>query len=232
MPPLRVRTRLQRSSGSDANSSSGRGVSTIQSSLSSSSSSWPGPQPAWPAKTRVRCVTAADSAMSARADRSRRRRDQQPRGARVGEGGEHDDGVRLHRPADVDRLTRADQLLQLRRAVADRRLRRPVEHEAHRALVCVLGDEHDRAREVRILERRRCQQQLPLERVHAPILAYRGGLSRFEPTARPARARRAGRSPRSRRHALRTAAPQRIATAAMTQSVSLRIVSPPLRQMR
>jgi hypothetical protein len=80
-------------------------------------------------------------------------RDDDPRrGLRIGELGEQHDRLRLHRPADVHGLSTGD-LGQRRNDGFDRGVGWAVEHDAHRALVVVLGDEDDCAREVRVRER-------------------------------------------------------------------------------
>ena len=86
---------------------------------------------------------------------------------------QHDDRGRLHRAADVDAGAGVDEVFQRRHRIHDLGLGRPVEHEPHRALVGVLGDEHDRAPEVRVEERRRGDQELAAERlvlVHPGII--------------------------------------------------------------
>ena len=62
--------------------------------------------------------------------------------------GEHDHAVGRDRAADVDALLGLGQPVEVGHRVADRRRRRPVEHEAHRALLGVLDDQHDGAAEV------------------------------------------------------------------------------------
>src|SRR3954470_16823445 len=65
-PPLRASTFAQRVSGSSEKTSAGSAGSTIQSSRPSSSSSCPGPQPAYPAKTRMLPAPSMTSASSPR----------------------------------------------------------------------------------------------------------------------------------------------------------------------
>ena len=89
---------------------------------------------------------------------------------RVDELAEHEHGVRLHGAAEPDLLAVVDEILELRHELGDRRRRRPVQHEPGRALLVVLGDEHDGAAEVRVVQARRRDEQLSFERVHG----YRG----------------------------------------------------------
>ena len=80
--------------------------------------------------------------------------------------GQRHERLRLHRPADEDRVVRAREA---RRAPAPRRrghVRRPAEHEPHRAVLVVMGDQDDRLAEVRVDERGRRDEQLSLKRVH------------------------------------------------------------------
>ena len=65
------------------------------------------------------------------------------------------------RAADVDRVLLAGEWRELRQRVADGGVGRPVEDEPHRALLAVLRDEHHGPVEVRIVEDRRRDQQLP-----------------------------------------------------------------------
>ena len=145
----------------------------------------------------------------------RRRRRASPRRPGSSNSARHEHGRLLHRPADVARAPRP------RRAAArsghglgDRGLGRPVEARGPAALsVVVLGDEHDRSPEVRVEERRRGEQQLSLQRVHAASLTgwqrrpTRTAAPRARSAARPAapgRSRRrllARRSRRARRRA-------------------------------
>ena len=67
---------------------------------------------------------------------------------------EHEHGVRLHRAAEPDLLLVLDERLELGHELGDGGGGGPVEHEPGRAFVCVLGDEHDRAAEVRVEQRR------------------------------------------------------------------------------
>ena len=97
----------------------------------------------------------------------------------VGELAEDDERLGLHRAADEDRLLDRD-LRELGKHVGDLGVGGAVEHDAHRALLPVLGDQHDRAGEVRVAERRRGDQQLSAQRVHA------GEASEGEPTPRRA----------------------------------------------
>jgi hypothetical protein len=79
---------------------------------------------------------------------------EQPGGGRIEELGEEYDRARLHRAADVHRLLLGDGLLELRHRLADRHLRRAVQHDAHRALLAVHADEDHRAPEVGVHQRR------------------------------------------------------------------------------
>ena len=81
------------------------------------------------------------------------------------------EAARLDRSAREDRLVVVDEVLERRHRLGDRGRRRPVQHDPHRSLVVVLDDEDDRAREVRIEQRRRRDQELAAERflwIHAP----------------------------------------------------------------
>src|SRR5207248_3987569 len=79
---------------------------------------------------------------------------------------QHDDGLGLHGPAYVDELVGAREVGKVRHRVGDADRRRPREDEAHRALVVVVGHQYDGAPEVRVVQERRGDQQLALERVH------------------------------------------------------------------
>ena len=61
-------------------------------------------------------------------------------------------------------LVRRDGLLELRHGLCDGHRRRSVQHDAHRPLVCVHADEDHGAAEVRVLQCRRCEQELTGER--------------------------------------------------------------------
>ena len=77
---------------------------------------------------------------------------------------------RLHRPAREDRLVVAHELLERWHRLGDRCRRRPVQDDAHGALVVVLDDEDDGAREARVEQRRRGDQEPAAERfprIHA-----------------------------------------------------------------
>ena len=87
-----------------------------------------------------------------------------PAGRGVEELGQEHDRARLHRAADVHRLVLVDRLLELRHRLADRHRRGAVEHDAHRALLAVHADQHHRAREVGVEQRRGGEQQLAGER--------------------------------------------------------------------
>jgi hypothetical protein len=82
---------------------------------------------------------------------------------------EHDHGRLGHRPADEHVRDPRDQPLEVGDRLGDRRLGRAVEHEAHRTLLRVLGDEDHRAGEVRVVHRRRGEQELSAQRVHVPL---------------------------------------------------------------
>ena len=141
--------------GSSVNASSRRAGSRIQSPRSSSESSWPGPQPAWPTNARPRRSPA-------RRPRARRRSPSTPMSsnaisaASVGSSNSAStiSAEGCTGPPMNSGSSRSTQLLELRHRLADRRLRRPVEHQPERALVGVLDDQHDRAPEVRIQQRR------------------------------------------------------------------------------
>ena len=63
-----------------------------------------------------------------------------------------------------------DEHLERRGRVLHERLARPVQDDAHRALVAVLGDQDDRAPEVGVDDDRRGDQQLAAERLHRAIV--------------------------------------------------------------
>ena len=90
--------------------------------------------------------------------------DEQARGRGVRELGEHHDRAALDGAADEDLLLALEQLPELRHRGGDGRGRGPVEDEAERAVLAVQPDQHDGAREVRVLERRRSNQQTSCER--------------------------------------------------------------------
>ena len=92
--------------------------------------------------------------------------DDQPGLPGIAELGQDDDRRRLDRAAGEDRRVRAGDVGQPRDRAADRHLRRPVEHEAHRALVVVRGDEDDGAAEVRVLEARAGDEELSAQGIH------------------------------------------------------------------
>jgi hypothetical protein len=89
-----------------------------------------------------------------------------PRSSSLVELGEHDHGRLGHRPADEHGGLVGRQPGEVGHRLGHGRLGRPVEHQAHRALLRVLGDEHDRAGEVRVAHGRRREQQLSAQRVH------------------------------------------------------------------
>ena len=102
VPPLRWSTSRQSSSGSAAKTSSGSARATIHDGSSSSASSWPG-APARVAgedaqRARIGELLGVDAGRHV-ADAADDRLD---RVVGVVELGEHDDRLRLHRPADVD----------------------------------------------------------------------------------------------------------------------------------
>src|SRR4051812_33352357 len=79
-----------------------------------------------------------------------------------------------HRAADIDGLRLAGQPRQVGHRLAHRRVGRAVEHEAHRALFGVLGDQHDRAREVGVPQDRGGEDELAAQRLgHLTIVLYR-----------------------------------------------------------
>ena len=80
------------------------------------------------------------------------------------------------RPApDVDRVFLAGERRELRQRVADGGVRRPIEDEPHRALVTVLCDEHHGPMEVRVVEDRSRDQQLPAQRLAHPTTVVDSG---------------------------------------------------------
>jgi hypothetical protein len=76
--------------------------------------------------------------------------DRQAGVGRVVELAEDEQGVGLDGTAGVDDGVLTDQLGELGRDIADEQVAAPVEDEAERALVGVLADQDDRAREVRV----------------------------------------------------------------------------------
>ena len=64
--------------------------------------------------------------------------------------GEHHERLGLHRAADEHGSSAPGSPSSAGTASTARDLRRPAEHEAHRAVLVVMGDQHDRLAEVRI----------------------------------------------------------------------------------
>ena len=153
--------------GAPVNASSRRAGSRIQSPRSSSSSSCPGPQPAWPTNARPRRTLIDGSSCAAVGQHADVvEGDQRGLGGLV-ELGQHDQRRGLDGAADVQRVVEVEELLELGHGLADGRLRRPVEHQAERAVVGVLHDQDDRAPEVGVQQSRARYQQLTSCRVHA-----------------------------------------------------------------
>ena len=159
----------------------------IHASSASSSSSWPGPQPAWPANTRARRIAPprASGSSASDADEAEVVVDQRARQLGPVELGQHDHGGLGDRSADVDRLLVAGQPGQVRHRLADGRRGGAIEHEAHRALVGVLGDQDDRADEVRVAQNRRCEDELAAQRLGHPCIVPSGAPS-WPSSRRPA----------------------------------------------
>ena len=148
----------------------------IHASSASSSSSWPGPQPAWPANTRARRIAPSRRSGSSASAPMKPRSSSTSAPASSGpvELGQHDHRGLGDRAADVDRLLVAGQPREVRHGLADGRAGGAVEHEAHRALVGVLGDQDDRADEVRVAQDRRGEDELAAQRLgHPSIVRYR-----------------------------------------------------------
>ena len=149
------------------NASSSLAGSRIQSPRSSSPSSWPGPQPAWPRNARPDRTPAVSSSDEGPVP-STPTSSNASRAASVGvfELGQDDHRRRLDRAADEQLLLGIEQRLELGDGLADAGLRRAVQDQPERALVVVLDDEHDRAPEVRVQQRRTGDQQLSSHRLH------------------------------------------------------------------
>ena len=90
---------------------------------------------------------------------------------RVDEVREDHDRLRLDRPSEVDDVVVLDELRERWHRVRDRDRRRPVQDDAHRAVVPVLADEDDRAPEVRVVEPGPGDEELTAKRVQGGILA-------------------------------------------------------------
>ena len=80
--------------------------------------------------------------------------------------GEHHERLGLDRPADEDRVVGAGESLECRDGVERRNVRRAAEDEAHRAVVVVVRDQHDRLPEVRVDEGWGGDEQLALQGLH------------------------------------------------------------------
>ena len=105
--------------------------------------------------------TAGSSSMSVSAETRPDVGDDDPGGLLgIGELGRGRRGLRLDRTADEDRLLDGD-LRELGEHLRDLGVGGAVEHDPHRALLAMLGDQHDRAGEVRIAERRRGDSSFP-----------------------------------------------------------------------
>ena len=85
---------------------------------------------------------------------------------------EHRDAVRIDGTADEHRVADVDDRRELRHRLADRRLRAAIEDQPDRALVVVRRDQHDGALEIRIHDRRRGDQEVAGQGVHALSLHY------------------------------------------------------------
>ena len=90
---------------------------------------------------------------------------------RVDEVREDDDRLGLHRPSEMDDVVVLDELRERWHRVRDGHRRRPVQDDAHRAVVPVLADEDDRAPEVRVVEPGPGDEELTAKRVQGGILA-------------------------------------------------------------
>ena len=164
-PPLRCSTVRQSSSGSVANASSGLGgnddprrLRELRLELAGAPAGVAGEEPEAPDRQFVRLGLRGHEADAAE--------DRRRRGVDVVELRQHHERLRLHRPADVDGVVRARQQLQRRHGLAGGDVGRPAEHEAHRAFLVVVRDQDDRLAEVRVVQRRRRDEQLALERLH------------------------------------------------------------------
>ncbi len=164
-PPLRCRTLRQSSSGSSAKASSVVASTTIHDASSSSSSSCP-LAPARVAREQAQPADRQVLRLGLRRHEPERLHDRRRRVLDVVELGEHHERLRLDRAADEDRLVRAGQPCERRHRGHGRHGRRAAEHEAHRAVLVVVRDQDDRLAEVRVVESRRRDEQLSLERVH------------------------------------------------------------------
>jgi hypothetical protein len=84
-------------------------------------------------------------------------------------------GLRRDRSADEQPVARLHQPGEWRHRQGDLDLARAVEDDAHRALVVVVTDQHDRATEVRVQQGRSSDQQVSAQRFHGPIMARTTG---------------------------------------------------------
>ena len=172
-PPLRCSTVRQSSSGSVAKASSvsaanddPRRLLELRLELAGAPARVAREEPEAPDRQLVRLGLRGHEADAAE--------DRRGRGVDVVELREHHERLRLHRPADVDGIVRAGQQLQRRHGLAGGDVGRPAEHEAHRAFLVVVRDQDDRLAEVGVVQRRRRDEQLALERLHlrkVPLLA-------------------------------------------------------------
>ena len=86
--------------------------------------------------------------------------------------GDADGGVGRHRATDEHDPGVRRQPVPIRQRLADSGLARPVEDHTQGAVLAVLEDEHDRAEEVRVVQRGRGDEQTSAGRIaHPPMMA-------------------------------------------------------------
>jgi hypothetical protein len=153
-PPLRWRTVRQSSSGSSTKASSGSAVTTIQ----AGSPARVAGEEAHPADRELVWLCVGRHEPDPVEDR-------RGRGVDVVELGEHHECLGLHRAADEHRVAGAGQAGQRRHRSGRGHVGRAAQDEPHRAVLVVMRDEDDRLPKVRIVQRRRGDQQLTPETV-------------------------------------------------------------------
>ena len=114
---------------------------------------------------------------------------------------EDDDRLGLHRAADVDDLVGVGEVAEVGHRLGDPQLGGPREHEPDRALLVVVGHQHDRPPEVRVDERRRGDRAAGRRATPRPQHRTQPACERADAGQRDADRRRAGarvsRSPRN-----------------------------------
>ena len=164
-PPARATASRHSASGSSANGSVGSAGTTIQAGSSSSASSWPAPQPGV-AREQPDALDRQRLGLGVGTHEADAVEDRRNAVLDVVELGEHHERLRLDRAADEDGSLRAGQPFEQRHRLGGAHVRGAAEHQAHRAVLVVVGDQDDGLAEVRIDEGGRRQEQVSAQGLH------------------------------------------------------------------